>query len=1049
MASFTIGDRVLILGKNATGKIAFVGHTHFLDDLCFGVILDEPKGRNNGSFEGVRYFKCTRNHGIFVRACQLRRVSQHEIKIVKTEDKIKNVMRYPNYLKTKNSLRLQEDKRKQKNAALTTRKMNSDTQLCPLKPKIQLKKESNCKKETVLKKESSLLNTEPTKNVVIQAKHSLSLNSKICYFQELESQTLDNEVDTEAAKMKHRIKKLETELKYARKVIEKNKTDKETLEEQLDYYQKHAYALQKKINKLNRDLTESDRKTKALEQKMEQLHQITEISIIEKEMAEHKIEQMEADLQELTTTCQILQTELSIKEEEMEIQCENKVPTVHYMKQLDYKNKILYNALLQLRKLYILKHQNLLEAEETIKNNMSALKDLAISQENLQNVIYVLNQDVSDMHETIDGLTEADELVCEVTERSLILEHKMDALVETLKIMEESIEVSNEIEEILQESYLEREKEIEAMEQKVYQTEKSLLKTTNLVNDYKEELEKYRHLVSDLRMRNDFLELKVQTVTQERKLAVMEAENLKLQFHRVNKMTLQHLVKDDNLDIENQTFQQQVKYLEMYLPENFFGRNEHLALQGKLLLFKVIQKLNLFQKYIISSDFKHSFPSVQNQLQVLVFQTHFLLKVLTLQELLQTYDFSLDNGSIQNFLSSGAFYEILNIKQREIDHYLNLFCRNDLDTPQNMKILDNTINMLHTMFNLKFCPEHKRRIINMEYLLKKIFVCVKCIEEYSMLTKASLKHSENVKLKNIEFRCSALIKDITYLLKRVTVSKEFQKTFNNEDSVSRLKHMLFELMRLMERYVKFCNRICDRYEKIYSIFLLKVLKKLDQISMEIQHLKNLIQEVERSETCDPVTSSIFVSWIKEKKAQEEKWINELQRKAFFFEKNVSNKNLQQIKETQITKQTIEKSSQTEENSDEIIQNEKMTILSLKLHDMECSAHFFKFKVHQLQMERMQNQLSYLTPLKLLPKRKRYHPDVHKIIMFQKSLNKVSDDLMKIILPTVVDISSQKNSCKSFKYSPLIQRELFKKDIQMRIQNLETEIHDFKNENRFK
>ncbi|XP_055936786.1 dynactin subunit 1-like [Argiope bruennichi] len=558
------------------------------NDLCFGVILDEPKGRNNGSFEGVRYFKCTRNHGIFVRACQLRRVSQHEIKIVKTEDKIKNVMRYPNYLKTKNSLRLQEDKRKQKNAALTTRKMNSDTQLCPLKPKIQLKKESNCKKETVLKKESSLLNTEPTKNVVIQAKHSLSLNSKICYFQELESQTLDNEVEAEAAKMKHRIKKLETELKYARKVIEKNKTDKETLEEQLDYYQKHAYALQKKINKLNRDLTESDRKTKALEQKMEQLHQITEISIIEKEMAEHKIEQMEADLQELTTTCQILQTELSIKEEEMEIQCENKVPTVHYMKQLDYKNKILYNALLQLRKLYILKHQNLLEAEETIKNNMSALKDLAISQENLQNVIYVLNQDVSDMHETIDGLTEADELVCEVTERSLILEHKMGALVETLKIMEESIEVSNEIEEILQESYLEREKEIEAMEQKVYQTEKSLLKTTNLVNDYKEELEKYRHLVYDLRMRNDLLELKVQTVTQERKLAVMEAENLKLQFHRENKMTLQHLVKDDNLDIENQTFQQQVKYLEMYLPENFFGRNEHLALQDYAIFTKLL-----------------------------------------------------------------------------------------------------------------------------------------------------------------------------------------------------------------------------------------------------------------------------------------------------------------------------------------------------------------------------------------------------------------------------------------------------------------------------
>ncbi|GBN67737.1 hypothetical protein AVEN_157389-1 [Araneus ventricosus] len=62
----------------------------------------------------------------------------------------------------------------------------------------------------------------------------------------------------------------------------------------------------------------------------------------------------------------------------------------------------------------------------------------------------------ADMHETIGGLTKTDELACEVTDNSLTLEHKMDVLVENLKIMEEYIEVSTEIEEILEECYIER-----------------------------------------------------------------------------------------------------------------------------------------------------------------------------------------------------------------------------------------------------------------------------------------------------------------------------------------------------------------------------------------------------------------------------------------------------------------------------------------------------------------------------------------------------------------------------------------------------------------
>lgn len=37
-----------------------------------GVILDEEKGKNNGTVQGKTYFSCDPNHGIFVRQSQVK-----------------------------------------------------------------------------------------------------------------------------------------------------------------------------------------------------------------------------------------------------------------------------------------------------------------------------------------------------------------------------------------------------------------------------------------------------------------------------------------------------------------------------------------------------------------------------------------------------------------------------------------------------------------------------------------------------------------------------------------------------------------------------------------------------------------------------------------------------------------------------------------------------------------------------------------------------------------------------------------------------------------
>lgn len=52
-----VGRRVELVGKGVQGVIAYVGKTNFAAGHWIGLILDEPKGKNNGTVQGHEYFK--------------------------------------------------------------------------------------------------------------------------------------------------------------------------------------------------------------------------------------------------------------------------------------------------------------------------------------------------------------------------------------------------------------------------------------------------------------------------------------------------------------------------------------------------------------------------------------------------------------------------------------------------------------------------------------------------------------------------------------------------------------------------------------------------------------------------------------------------------------------------------------------------------------------------------------------------------------------------------------------------------------------------------
>lgn len=72
---FEVGDRVLVDGLKE-GMVGFLGETQFARGLWAGVILGVPEGKNDGSVNGMRYFTCEPNHGIFARPIKLELISR-------------------------------------------------------------------------------------------------------------------------------------------------------------------------------------------------------------------------------------------------------------------------------------------------------------------------------------------------------------------------------------------------------------------------------------------------------------------------------------------------------------------------------------------------------------------------------------------------------------------------------------------------------------------------------------------------------------------------------------------------------------------------------------------------------------------------------------------------------------------------------------------------------------------------------------------------------------------------------------------------------------
>uniref|UniRef100_A0A671SG22 Dynactin subunit 1 n=2 Tax=Sinocyclocheilus anshuiensis TaxID=1608454 RepID=A0A671SG22_9TELE len=364
---------VEVIGKGQRGTVAYIGATLFASGKWVGVILDEPKGKNDGTVQGKRYFTCEENHGIFVRQSQIQLMDEGGSSATSPETPDSGVA-----------------KLLKKGASVSVTFMPSDD------------------------------------NQIMHFLSFYAILQKSRRHQNLRAQVKDLEEKLETLRMKR------SEGKAKLKEMEKHKIQLEQLQEWKSKMQEQQNELQKQLKEAKKEAREALEAKDRYMEEMADTADAIEMAALDKEMAEERAESLQQEVEALKEKVEELSMDLEILKHEIEEKGSDGAASSFHVKQLEEQNGRLKEALVRMRDLSSSEKQEHVKLQKQMEKKSSELETLRAQKEKLQEEMKQAEATIDELKEQVDASLGAEEMVETLTERNLDLEEKVRELRETV-----------------------------------------------------------------------------------------------------------------------------------------------------------------------------------------------------------------------------------------------------------------------------------------------------------------------------------------------------------------------------------------------------------------------------------------------------------------------------------------------------------------------------------------------------------------------------------------------------------------------------------------
>ncbi|XP_073418971.1 dynactin subunit 1 isoform X2 [Dendrobates tinctorius] len=772
-----VGSRVEVIGKGHRGTVAFVGATLFATGKWVGVILDDAKGKNDGTVQGRKYFTCEENHGIFVRQSQIQvaddgadTTSPETPEPAATKVLRREVADIPKASK----LRGLKPKKAPTARKITTRRTK------PTRPSSSAASSgtagaSGSASASCGEISSSEPSTPAQTPLAAPIIPSPSLTSPVAPLpapgaskeeENLRAQVKDLEEKLETLKMKR------SEDKAKLKEMEKSKLQLEQLQEWKTKMQEQQADLQRQLKEAKKEAKEALEAQERYMEEMADTADAIEMATLDKEMAEERAESLQQEVETLKEKVEELTMDLEILKHEIEEKGSDGAASSYQVKQLEEQNGRLKEALVRMRDLSASEKQEHVRVQKQLEKKNMELEGLRQQKEKLQEEASQTEKTIDELKEQVDAALGAEEMLETLTERNLDLEEKVRELRETVTDLEAINEMNDELQENARETELELREQLDMANARVREAEKRVEAAQETVADYQQTIKKYRDLTSHLQEVNRELHSQQEATVEKEQQPSPEMFDFKIKFAETKAHA--KAIEMELRKMEVNQANRHVTLLTSFMPDSFLRHGgDHDCILVLLLIPRLICKAELIskqaqEKFELSEANEEKMGMRGAVGEQMSFAAGLVYSLSLLQATLHKYEQALNKCSAEVYKKVGTLYPEMSVHERSLDFLIELLHKDQLDETVNVEPLTKAIKYYQHLYSIHLADQPEDCTMQLSDHIKFTQSALDCMGVEVSRLRAFLHLGQEtsdfaVLLKDLETSCS----DIRQFCKKI------------------------------------------------------------------------------------------------------------------------------------------------------------------------------------------------------------------------------------------------------------------------------------------